>query len=1271
MSGPHSLKRPRQRLPPIGHGKYFGKQPDGEERGEGTPGKRSPRTCVVPPSSLPLILTRTRPNTTTTANNSNNKNNMKPLDPDENADKTYRHTTHEDITHNPADVMSHWTAMHPLGWAAGYRAEQSAAAGLVVLARSLFYAAVLRPPAALPAADGPTQLRRLAVRAAVAGRLLEAIAEALPRHRNTLAPCIALLLREVYVPDTAEMRAALGGTVEYPQLLQDLPRLQERGDGSSAGGGNNYAITIGGSSHSTTSAIAADLVAAVETGTLDKATLPALLLSRYARKTYFLAHHELTQVVIALAHSNAARQQHFQRLPRIFALLNSNWIKSFLRITLKAWHDVCHNRRQREQKYRARWARRFAAERISVAVRLWRVFANTKLQSAATLDTVRARIAALELSSRNLEREIAELTSTSAQLSEELVAADNHRVEVEGRIAEREQEYESKIAQVREMDRVGTRLLDSLLLRTPFPTMDVKHRHHHHNTHHHHQEKQQNEWMDTLSPLELLVLWANTTLLESPFGSLFMATTDEDFVESIDSFDIESKLREYKEQRSQNKLQLGQKVRIGIRDTPEEDLPFSSLLAEAPTVLLPLHRFLALMRAMDLEGGPTKSQLKEICIADMRIRSLRAKLENEPVTVEETDLNNTIVVQLEATVGQTLVEAYKAVTGMACIVTAEQLMTRRRGVQLVFLAGLMRYFANWLECNVKRQRATDDTHGNPSVTPTLVIPAPAAEDYHLGRRDRRCSTWYRPPDTHLQWPLMVENQQRWIAASLSALHHAVHIAVEPQTVFSTEVQEETPRFMENITILRLSDILPQEAFSSGSIYLRIARTVENAFPKLRSLFLQYAVNGSSNSTNVNEKSFGTSSTYGSAPMYITALDFWRLLRDCRVAGGKGKLHRVAVRHIVARVWEYAAPSPVSHRGSLHRSMEKSNSLHKPSARARVTGRETTEIDLKDSHYKIRLGPAEFMEALLRCAHAWDGIQQQAKMELEQQPQQGSQEKEQQQQQRSESPLRDVKNTENKGKEEGATTSTAKPISTNIPGASKTDVIRYEPFDTKWTLRPLAVREFLCEWIITHGFRGPTLDPFRRAARHVQVRVCLTNNLTALYALFSYYAKPKEAYGMRSAAPETDTARHRSFTVERRFSQQRRRSSSIYINDEYNASQIGIIGGGDSSSSCSNLHNSSVSDVGIARVMTLSGLQQMASEFEWCRIRRVTPRLLADFFSAVAADDVREPHVLFFPEWLDLLCVLAQYFDPNPARPLYDKLPVFLEECVLKYYMQDD
>ncbi|KEG06673.1 hypothetical protein DQ04_12801000, partial [Trypanosoma grayi] len=106
-------------------------------------------------------------------------------------------------------------------WVVCHRAEQSAARDVVDVARELFYAVIMRYHTFI-ADNGYDQLRLLAVKAAVSCFLLEEIVKALPRH-NILAPCIGLLLRAVYVPDTAVAREALGGSVAYPRVLDDLP----------------------------------------------------------------------------------------------------------------------------------------------------------------------------------------------------------------------------------------------------------------------------------------------------------------------------------------------------------------------------------------------------------------------------------------------------------------------------------------------------------------------------------------------------------------------------------------------------------------------------------------------------------------------------------------------------------------------------------------------------------------------------------------------------------------------------------------------------------------------------------------------------------------------------------------------------------------------------------------------------------------------------------------------------------------------------------------
>ncbi|EAN96476.1 hypothetical protein C3747_168g64 [Trypanosoma cruzi] len=1043
-------------------------------------------------------------------------------------------------------------------WILSHRDEQARARAVVDVARELFYNVMVRCNSSI-VEDGYDQMQLLALKTAASCFLLEEIVKALPRH-GILRPCVGFLLRAVYVPDTPEMRDALGGTLAYPFILQNFP--------------------------------------------LEPAT--RTLLARYARKTYFIAHHELTQKVIVHAHTNVSRLQHFKRLPRVFALMSVNWVKFLLRIILRAWRHLCLVRRQNEQKHRARWARRFAAERIRFGVQRWRVYANIRLQGAEAGEVMKARIEALKMSTRSLENEINALSEESARLSAEIESKAELHVLFGKRISEIEQEYKNTLECVREMDRVGSRLLDSLLLKTPFPAE-----------------------AETLSPLELLVLWANTTLLESPLGPLFLSSTDEDFAHAIDK--IASK--------QTNKQQ------INVSEVAEEDLPFNPLLTETPMVNLPMHCFLALIRAMDYDAGPGKEDLKMVCTSEMRIRSLRSKMENNAEAVDLKDPETAAILESEVVVGHTIVEAYEALTGGTCIVTGAQLMTRKRGIQLLFLAALMRHFSNWMENQVRKQRSVEDKRPSLATAPTLttvevdLLGAPKKEeeeeeaptvDSHLGVRDRKYFEWYHPPQNHVEWIARVQNQRQWIAASLSALHEALNVALEPSTLVPMEVQGDSPEFLENVTLKRLSDILPKKAITSGTFFLRLARVVENALPKLRALFLQYSLEDRTADGGGDVSSGSNSSTIGSR--YITSIGFWNLLRDCRVVGGPGKINRAILRQILGNVFGTSVAAAANGR------VREGNNL--PRARRRILSALLSPVsDVRGSQYRLRFNAAEFIEILLRCAQAWDSLRhRQIENELK---------------------------TFCKKKNSAVDTNTASLAS--LPGQGSdvlTDAeaddtvedakgekkeIRYEACDMTWALRPAAVREFFHEWIVSHGFRGPTLDPFHRALRHPALREHIMANIDILLSLFTIYTTPKEAYGMPTKIPDMETSMRRLVLDKPENSiQQKERDSFL-------ASATTTVQSG---------------NPGIVRVMTVRDVKRMAKDFDWLSIRRVTSSVIEDAFFAICPDTENEFGLIFFTEWLDLLCVIAQYHNPDPTVPLHEKVPPFFKEHVTRYHRGD-
>ncbi|KAG8347582.1 hypothetical protein ERJ75_001226200 [Trypanosoma vivax] len=1066
-------------------------------------------------------------------------------------------------------------------WISLYRKEQMAASVFVDIARDLFYDVVVRNNSFI-VSNGHEQLAALAARTAVSCFLLEEVANSLSRY-EVLSPYVGMLLRLIYVPNTAEERDALGGSVVYTRLQRELKELPQ------------------------------DSAAQV-------------LLHRYARKPYFVAHHELSQKVILYAHSNLAQQERFRRLPRIFDLLSSNWIKSFLRTTLKAWRTVCLKREQNERKHRARWARRFATERIRSVVRVWRVHAQVRLQNAATAESMKSRIRLVTTNMRNLQKEISVLMDESAALSAELERKEETLTSLDKRIAEVEREYKQKMQYVCEIDRIGSKLISSMMRDSQFP-----------------------EGTESMLPIEVLVLWANTTLVESHIGRLFVATTESLFLELVDSFE------------------LGESSKITANKFSQEELPFSSLLAETATVFVPMHYMAGLIHAVDTVAGPTVAEIKGICGLDASVRELRRKMEEDLEAVEESQLAS--VMKLEKEVGSFVINSYQTVTGSVPLVTAEQLMTRQRGFQLVFLAGLMRYFTNWVDVSLKAQRGVHGSDTNSETQPSCVVDGehetmdgeaansvaitsrsasmrsplplpPVVAQEHSSGRMRRNTDWMHPPNSHLNWIPMAINQQRWINASFNALHTAVNVALEQPGVCTVKVQEEMPMFMENVTMMRLSDILSRDAAAEGSFFFLLARSVETALPKLRDLFLLYAtkatdlnVGGSDESSSKPRKSRTKSMASGgemlkiiknsssdTANSYVYAMDFWRMLRDCRVVGGRGKLHRAAVHRIIEKVAENSSTSlKVSVRGG-----EMNQSIN-ASRRPRQT-RDVPEIDLKPTHYKLRLGPAEFVEALLRCALVWDYMQK-----LLQDDQRVTRKM-------------DVSQVKSSPETPGSSSFEALVSPYSRLDASERQqhgAVNYTMYDPTWKLRPAAVNEFFNEYIIFCGFRGPTLDAFNRAKRHPQLRTQFVAQQDALFALFSQRAKPKEGFGMRVGAVDA-------------------------VQGEAHPTPKPAF----ASVTPASTHTTDSNDVGIVRVLTLSGFQGMAVDFGWYRIRRVTAQVIEDAFLAVVADADHEPRVVFYPEWLDLLCVLAHYFQPNPTVPLYEKVRGFLELYVLNHYREE-
>lgn len=225
-------------------------------------------------------------------------------------------------------------------------------------------------------------------------------------------------------------------------------------------------------------------------------------------------------------------------------------------------------------------------------------------------------------------------------------------------------------------------------------------------------------------------------------------------------------------------------------------------------------------------------------------------------------------------VARILVDSYERLTGTACVVTAQQLLYRGRGVQLVFLAALFRHYTNW---SVRRSQVEEaalgayssrafggsTAEGRPSsgkaeddgdditaarlrsltvdAVSLLATQGNAAAATHLGRRHMKYTEWFSPPATHLQWPARVVNQRSWVAFSLSALHRALYENTRLTPSLSVEEQDLAVSFVRSLTFSRLVDVLPLSPELSAEFYMSLVKVVEQNFSHLWSVFLLYAI----------------------------------------------------------------------------------------------------------------------------------------------------------------------------------------------------------------------------------------------------------------------------------------------------------------------------------------------------------------------------------------------------------------------------------------------
>lgn len=287
-------------------------------------------------------------------------------------------------------------------------------------------------------------LRSLSERAAVAAYLLSSLVEdGLPRHQQSVVPYVRMLIEFAFVSDTPAIRTALGtDTVQDEELLDRLAVC------------DRCSIPL-----TATTAMTFDLI--------------DLLAPSFTRKTYITAHFELSSMTVGLAHEVRCQELHQRNVPRLLERTHKNWMRGLIRAVLRAWRHLCHERRVQELRQRARWAQRWTSERMRISLRRWRGYAALTLQTAEADSVAKAALSEKRALIKRLEDEAAAMQRASQQLQVTLQRQDEDREVVEATIAEREVVYQRLLRQVREVDRVGSLMLHSLLLNKAPPRYDA------------------------------------------------------------------------------------------------------------------------------------------------------------------------------------------------------------------------------------------------------------------------------------------------------------------------------------------------------------------------------------------------------------------------------------------------------------------------------------------------------------------------------------------------------------------------------------------------------------------------------------------------------------------------------------------------------------------------------------------------------------------------------------------------------------------------------
>lgn len=301
-------------------------------------------------------------------------------------------------------------------WTEGLEREGAMASATLQAAEALFTAIV---------ANNPDCAHPSLLRSAVSCLLLEQVCAIFSRYHAVLGSAADTILRSVYLPDTAEMRE-LVGSLEVPLRL---PRSVSQRDADDC--------------HE--------------------------LLRPYGRKTYFLAFEQLGKAVKHFARLNRSIEVRLSRQSKVFESTMKHWMTSLLRNFFASWRNYTRRRNTLRAKYKAVFSRLRSDEMRLRAVRRWRDHAARVKKFAAVDAASASELHMLRQSTTQMQEQIRALTEYNGTVGGQIRDLEAQRQKAQTEIAQMEATQHDLAHRCTEMERLGTDLLDSVLMKEAPP----------------------------------------------------------------------------------------------------------------------------------------------------------------------------------------------------------------------------------------------------------------------------------------------------------------------------------------------------------------------------------------------------------------------------------------------------------------------------------------------------------------------------------------------------------------------------------------------------------------------------------------------------------------------------------------------------------------------------------------------------------------------------------------------------------------------------------